>query len=324
MARDCPTPFSLLESLGARPALSRASVEPSGYRGLGNTLERLHEGRHPKGHALVAVDGPDLLERIGHLPVEPHVDLLLVPLEVLKVLHPLEEAHGDAAGVAEDVRQDGNAPLPKDDVALRRDGPVGGLSNELAPEITGVLLGDDASDRRGHQHIARRGEHLQRIERLPAGELAQLVTLCGVRPQGPDVEAGGVVDAAVGIAHGNDLPAALRDELRRPRAHVAKALERKGVPVDPRSATRLEHLADGKRDAAARRRLAPEGAVEEDRLPSDRSGCKSLILAVLIVEPRHDPPVGVHVWGRNICKRPNYFSALLDETPGKFFKLPLA
>lgn len=55
-------------------------------------LQRLYESRHPQRHALVLVYGPDLVEGISHLSVEAAVDVLLVPLEVLQVLNPLEEA----------------------------------------------------------------------------------------------------------------------------------------------------------------------------------------------------------------------------------------
>src|SRR5579872_1349316 len=63
-----------------------------------------------------------LSERIAesalHDAPQPLVDGLLLPEELLEILHPLEVRHRDAAGVSENVRQDHDPALVQDVVGL--------------------------------------------------------------------------------------------------------------------------------------------------------------------------------------------------------------
>ena len=78
---------------------------------------------------------PHAVERVAELLGEPAADLVAVPEEPAEVLHPLEVRDGDAAGVREHVRQDGDAALGEDRVALDRRRPVRALGDEPAAQV---------------------------------------------------------------------------------------------------------------------------------------------------------------------------------------------
>mmetsp|Transcript_46445 Transcript_46445/g.116151 ORF Transcript_46445/g.116151 Transcript_46445/m.116151 type:complete len:426 (-) Transcript_46445:196-1473(-) len=301
-----------------------ALVKASGHGGFGHPLQGLHEGRHTQRHTLALVDGPHILEGIGHLTVQAHVDLLLIPLEVLQVLHPLKEAHRDASGVAVDVGEHGDAAVPQDEVALRGDGPVGRLRHPLALQVGCVPRVDDAAHSGRHQDITGRVQHLLHLHHGPAWEPGQQPLRGHVLPERLDVQAVLIEDSAVGVADGHHATARLRDELRRPRPHVSKALEHKAVPVHALARVRLQHLADAEHDAAPGGRLPAKRPVHEHRLASDHARGEALVLAVLIEEPGHDPAIRVHVWRRDVLQGADDVAALLHKPPGELLQLALA
>ena len=57
--------------------------------GARHLLQRLDERRRAQGHPFFLVDAPDGRERVRHLAVEPPVDVVLLPAEVLQVLDPV-------------------------------------------------------------------------------------------------------------------------------------------------------------------------------------------------------------------------------------------
>ena len=63
---------------------------------------------------------PHPVERVGELLGELRADLVARPEEAAEVLHPFEVGDGHAAGVREDVGQDGNPSLAEDLVGLER------------------------------------------------------------------------------------------------------------------------------------------------------------------------------------------------------------
>ena len=69
-----------------------------------------------------------LVERLVHDLLELGVDDRLAPVVAVEVLDPLEVADGHAAGVAQDVRDEEDAPVVEDRVGLRRGRAVGGLA----------------------------------------------------------------------------------------------------------------------------------------------------------------------------------------------------
>jgi hypothetical protein len=55
---------------------------------------------------------PFLNPALKTLPIQLALNVLIVPLEVLQVLHPLKERHHHASTISIDVREDWDAPRP--------------------------------------------------------------------------------------------------------------------------------------------------------------------------------------------------------------------
>src|SRR5262245_62362736 len=65
-------------------------------------------------------------------------DAIQAPTVVLEVLHPLEVAHGDAAGVGENVGQYLDATSFQNFVRIRLGRSVGGLNDDRCPDRLGI------------------------------------------------------------------------------------------------------------------------------------------------------------------------------------------
>src|SRR5579864_3032649 len=96
----------------------------------GHPLDRHHVGRDPEVHPVALRHGGHVLERMHHDALEPLVHGLLVPEVAAPVLHPLEVADGDAAGVGEDVGDYEDALLVEDTIGSGAGGPVGALADD--------------------------------------------------------------------------------------------------------------------------------------------------------------------------------------------------
>ena len=73
----------------------------------------------------------------------------------MKSLNPFEVAHGDAAGVAEDVGDDEDIiALVEDCVSVGSRGAVGSFGEDAALEFCGVFVSDDAFFGGGDEDVA--------------------------------------------------------------------------------------------------------------------------------------------------------------------------
>src|SRR5689334_21478834 len=106
-----------------RPALP-LRIEPADPAGFGHALYTKHVGG--KAHVDVAreVDLQYVVEGTAHHLFEAQVDVVLVPEQVILVLHPFEVGDGHAAGVAQDVGNQEHALLVEDTVGFGSDGTV--------------------------------------------------------------------------------------------------------------------------------------------------------------------------------------------------------
>jgi hypothetical protein len=151
------------------------------------------------------------------------------------VLQPLVVGDGDAAGVADDIRDEVDAPGPQDLVSLLGGGAVGGLGHELHLETLGhraidllpqgggdadlgvhapeVVLGDGgAAAEPGHRlpevpgipvHVLEEGRHVEPLR--PVHGTVGVVDRQDPRPQGKEDLGGGRPDVAEAL---NDHPRA--------------------------------------------------------------------------------------------------------------------
>ena len=91
----------------------------------------------------------------AHLLVQFLVDTFFIPSELLDVLRPLEIAHGDAAGVGENIRNDQDAAFVENLIGLRRRRSIGALDDDAGFDVAGVVFVDRVLQGgvvRGHPH----------------------------------------------------------------------------------------------------------------------------------------------------------------------------
>ena len=98
------------------------------------------------------------------------VDVVLVPEQVILVLHPFEVRHRHAAGIAEDVRDQEHALLVEDAVRFRRHRAVGRLGDDPRVNRVRIGRGDGVLERRRDQDFALEGQQLLGGDRLRLGE----------------------------------------------------------------------------------------------------------------------------------------------------------
>ena len=95
-------------------------------------------------------DVVDVAEGALHQLDQAVVHLLLRPEELLAALQPLEVGDGDAAGVGDDVRHDGDAALGEDGVGLEIGRAVGALYEQAtARGVRRCARRSDSAPRRG-------------------------------------------------------------------------------------------------------------------------------------------------------------------------------
>jgi hypothetical protein len=132
----------------------RAGVDAALLGGVGYAVD----GQHVGGDAVVDGVGDgvveDVVEAVDHDAVEALVDFVLGPEVAHAVLHPLEVAGGDAAGVGEDVGDDEDAFFGEDVVGDGGGGAVGAFAEDAALELRGVAAGDDVLGGGGDEDLA--------------------------------------------------------------------------------------------------------------------------------------------------------------------------
>src|SRR3712207_2777840 len=131
---------------------------------------------------------------------EAGVDLLELPEERLTVLDPLEVRDGDAAGVAEDVRDDGDPLRLQDLVGLRGGRAVGALGDQLRLDPVGVAAGDHPFERGGHEDVAVELEQVGATEPLGARRADDAAGLLALAAGEGQVDAVAAEDGALGVA----------------------------------------------------------------------------------------------------------------------------
>ena len=224
--------WSWLRGLGAHgrrhaPASSRSGsgVDAALFGGVGYAVD----GQHVGGDTVVDVVrfgvGKDVVEARGHNVVEALIDLVLGPEVAHAVLHPLEVAGGDAAGVGEDVGDDEDVLVGEDVVGDGGGGAVGAFAEDAAVEAVGVPAGDDVFGGRGDEDLAGAGDQLVLVGGLGSGEAVDGAGALAMFDEGGDVDAVGVEEAAVVLRDADDGVALFGEVLGRVGADVAEALK---------------------------------------------------------------------------------------------------
>ena len=213
------------------------------------------------------------------------IHAFLVPAVLLHVLHPLEVAHGYAAGVGVDIRQERDPLLEEDGVRLRVGWVVRSLEDDTSPARRRHWPSSAHPQRGGDEYVTRLGEESVGRKGLAARETCDGLLLARVLGECADVKARSVADRAADIAHRDDLTSGLVKSRGR-RADVAEALD--GVrEIADLLADALEQALGAEEQSAPRGRVAAQRAAEFDRLAGDDARRVPVELLVLIHDPGH-------------------------------------
>ena len=247
----------------------------------------------------------DLVEGVVHDVPEVFVHFALAPEEALAVLHPFEIAHGDAAGVAKNIR-DGEDALALDEViGPRGGGPVGAFAENPGLHLMGVLVGDLVFDGRGDCDLAGLEEDIAGAHPGAAGGkvLQRLFLVVDPVHDLGDIEAVFVVEAAGDVREADDLVARLVHELGGHGADVAEALH-------DDAAARVAHAQLGEGFVAAHQHAAASGflaaarAAQLDGLAGhDGGGGLVDVHGKGVHDPGHGLLVGAHIRRGHILLR---------------------
>ena len=199
--RDDPgsAPGSRTAAVASAPRALRVQAAHRG--GVGDALD----GQQVGGGAHVdrlpcAASSSVSSEGLDHDLLELLVDLASLQKSRLQVLDPLEVADRDAAGVAQDVRDQEDAALVEDLVGLGRRRAVGGLGDDLGldrwPRCAAVIWFSSAAGTRMSQSSSRSSAF--EMSSRPGSRDRPVLALPGDHPV--DVEPGRVVDAAARVA----------------------------------------------------------------------------------------------------------------------------
>ena len=224
------SPFKFIPA--SRKPAGALCVDPALLDGESHAINRQHVG----GDAVVHVVGLGVAHHVLEAVAQDRFQLLVhdrfLPEVSLAVLHPLKVAGGYAAGIGQDVGHDEDALLGKDLVGHGGGGPVGALHHDARLDLVGVAAGDHVLCRRGNQDLAVGQQQLLAGHGFCAAEAKNRIIAVLVLEQLVNIDAGGVVQAAVALGDAHDLVALLLHQARGIRSHIAESLDHDTAALD--------------------------------------------------------------------------------------------
>src|SRR5690606_11823537 len=123
------------------------------------------------------------------------VDFLLGPVEAGEVLHPLEIADRDAAGIGQDVGNDQGAVGGKNVVGFGGGGAVGALDDDLGAYRVGIVFVQLAFQRGGDQQFGFQRPEFGGRQDVGVGGAGHTAMFFDMLEQRQDIEAAVIVHA---------------------------------------------------------------------------------------------------------------------------------
>src|ERR1700730_11161241 len=108
------------------PRKSLSGEEATDERGFGDPADGEDHGAGAGRNVMLAHGVHHFVEGAHHYFLQARVHFLDVPHEPFLVLHPFEVAHGDAAGVGENIRQHDNPAARENLIGVRGGGAAFG------------------------------------------------------------------------------------------------------------------------------------------------------------------------------------------------------
>ena len=161
---------------------------------------------------------------------------------LVEILGPLEVGDDYPAGVDEDVRDDGDAPVVEDPVGLGRQRMVGRFDHYGRPDTRGVAGVDHPLDGGGHQEVALQLEQLLVGNPVGAGQAGDHARPLFILEERIHIDTLLCIDPATDVADGDDFAPHLGGQPGRPRPDLPAPLDR-----DPTSLQGHLHVSCGLR-----------------------------------------------------------------------------
>lgn len=167
---------------------------------VGDFRDGFDVGSGPHVGVLVLAHLEDVIEGAIEDIVEASVDFCFGPEEGLEVLNPFEIGDGDAASVGEDIWDEKDAALGKDDVGVWGSGTVGTFDDDASLDFAGVFGVDLVFDSGRDEDTARGDEEIFVADMVGVAVGDDAAVLLGGIADGGDIEAMFVIDSAVEVA----------------------------------------------------------------------------------------------------------------------------
>src|SRR5258705_8164274 len=112
---------------GGRRLLGEQSADEGSLR---DAADRQNHSPGPWWHVMFAHGVDHFVESADHNALQALIDLFGVPEQAFLILHPLEIADRNAAGIGQDVWQDSDSAARENFVGMRRGRAVGSLGDD--------------------------------------------------------------------------------------------------------------------------------------------------------------------------------------------------
>src|SRR5262249_35003613 len=170
----------------------------------------------------------------------------------------------------------------------------------------GHVAVEQAAEGGRYEDITRPGLKFREGHALPLAALAHPGPLAHIAAKPANVESTLAADRLNRVADGDHPAADLIEKGCGPGSDVPEALNGHSRP--PRiSPLHPQGALDDMNEAVGGRRLTPGRAADFDRFPGHYPRrISTLVLAVLVHDPRHDPGIGVDIRGRDIAGRADH------------------
>ena len=282
-------------------------VDAAQFEGLHDAIDGDHVRGRPVRNTVTFRNSAQLVEVRDERVFQTFVHLGKLPEIAHTVLDPFEVRYGHAAGVCHDVGDDDDAAFVENAIRFRRRRTVRAFDDELRLDLRRILSGEHFLQRCRNEHVAFRLEQFGIADLVAAFEALEVVVALGVRNGLRDVDAVGVVVGTRHVRDADDFAAALLEELGRPAADVAEALDddarvlRFDAHVREFVHAADHHAPSGGFDAAF-------GAADDQRFAGDDARNRlTHVHRVRIHEPRHRLRIGVDVGSGNVFVRTDDF-----------------
>src|SRR6266436_8248349 len=137
--------------------LRKQSADESG---LGDATDGENHGAGARRHVMLAHGVHHFVEGTHHDLPQALVYFLAIPEEAFLVLHPLEIADRDTAGVGQDVWENGDAAPGEDLVGMRGGGAVRGFRDDAGLDGFGVVQRNHVVESRRDENVALHGKQV--------------------------------------------------------------------------------------------------------------------------------------------------------------------